>query len=105
MEAQLLSVEAVAQKYAAIFDAHRNMPYRVQTVAMRLIRHYTDYVTGYAKFMAVKCVGKDAQALEMAQEFLKEFGKREQSIEHYYDHIMVTNALNAIIKTKSEFDQ
>ena len=105
MEAPLLSVEAVAQKYAALFDAHRNMPYRVQTIAMRLIRHYTDFVTGYAKFMAIKCVGKDEEALEAAQEFLKEFGKREQSIEHYYDHFEATYSLNAIIKTKSEFDQ
>ncbi|MBO5339432.1 MAG: DUF4838 domain-containing protein [Oscillospiraceae bacterium] len=105
MEAQLLCVEEVAKKYAAVFDAHKNMPYRVQTVAMRLMRQHTDFCTGYAKFMAIKCLGKDDEAREQAAEFLKEFGKRELAMEHYYDHFMATNALNAIVNTKSEFDQ
>ena len=105
MEEQLLAVEGVAKKYAAIFDEHRNMPYRVQTVAMRLMRHHTDFCTGFAKFMAVKCLGKDAEAKEVATEFLQEFGKREESIEHYYDHFMASLALRAIFNTKSEFDQ
>ena len=81
------------------------MPYRVQTVAMRLMRQHTDFCTGYAKFMAVKCLGKDDEAKEQAVAFLNEFGKRELAMEHYYDHFMATNALNAIVNTKSEFDQ
>lgn len=105
MEAQLLAVEGVAKKYAAIFDQHRNMPYRVQTVAMRLIRTYTEFCTGYAGFMALKCLGKDAEAKETAIAFLDDFGKYELAMEHYYDHFMVRNSLNAIINTKSDFDQ
>ena len=105
MEAQLLSVEEVAKKYAAVFDEHKNMPCRVQTVAMRLMRQHTDFCTGYAKFMAVKCLGKDDEAKEQALAFLNEFGKRELAMEHYYDHFMAANALNAIVNTKSEFDQ
>ena len=105
MEEQLLSVEGVAKKYAAIFDQHRNMPYRVQSVAMRLMRRYTDFCTGYAKFMALKCLGKDAEAKENAIAFLDDFGKWELAMEHYYDHFMVRNAFNAIINTKADFDQ
>ena len=105
MQEQLLQVEGVAKKYAAIFDEHRNMPYRVQTVAMRLMRQHTDFCAGYAKFMAIKCVGKDEEAKEQALAFMEEFGKRELAMEHYYDHFMACNALNAIVDTKSEFDQ
>ena len=105
MEAQLLSVEGVAQKYAEIFDAHKNMPYRVQTVAMRLMRQHADFCTGFAKAMAIKCLGKDAEAKAVANEFLEEFGKRELAMEHYYDHYMATVALRAIFNTKSEYDQ
>ena len=105
MEAQLLSVEGVMEKYAAFFDDHKNMPYRVQTIAMRLMRHYTEFCTGYAKFMALKCMGKDAEAKEAAIAFLDDFGKWELAIEHYYDHFMARNAINAIINTKSDFDQ
>ena len=90
---------------ADIFDQHRNMPQRVQTVAMRLMRLYTDFCAGYAKFMALKCMGKDAEAKEEAIAFLDDFGKYELAMEHYYDHFMARNAINAIINTKSDFDQ
>ncbi|MBQ9974588.1 MAG: DUF4838 domain-containing protein [Oscillospiraceae bacterium] len=105
MEAQLLKVQAVTDRYAAIFDAHKNMPRRVQTVAMRLMRHHTDFCAGYARFMAIKCTGRDAEAKEAAIAFLNEFGKRELALEHYYDHYMACAALYAIVNTKSEFDQ
>jgi ABC-type transport system involved in cytochrome bd biosynthesis fused ATPase/permease subunit len=105
MQEQLLAVRAVADKYAAIFDEHKNMPRRVQTVAMRLMRHYTDFCAGYADFMASKCMGKDDEAREKATAFLQEFGKRELALEHYYDHYMASASLLAIVNTKSEFDQ
>ena len=81
------------------------MPWRVQTVAMRLLRHHTDFCAGFAKFMATKCLGKDAEAKAEAVEFLAEFGKREVEIEHYYDHYMANAALLSIVNTKSEYDQ
>ena len=105
MEEQLLSVEPYVEKFAAFFEEHKNMPHRVQTVAMRLMRQYIDYLTGFSKFMAVKCLGKDAEAKEQATAFLREYGKRELSMEHYYDHFMASNALFAIVNTKSDFDQ
>ena len=105
MEERLLAVQAMTEKYAAIFDEHKNMPYRVQTVAMRLMRQHTDFCAGYAGFMAVKCLGKDAEAKEMAKEFLREFGKREQAMDSYYDHYMASASLLAIVNTKSEYDQ
>ena len=105
MEPQLQQVEEVAAKYAEIFDQHKNMPYRVQTIAMRLMRHHVDFCAGYAKFMAIKCLGKDAEAKTAALEFLKEFGKRELALEHYYDHFMAYYALTSITNTKSDYDQ
>ena len=105
MQEQLLAVRAVTDKYAAIFDEHKNMPRRVQTVAMRLMRHYTDFCAGYADFMASKCMGKDDEAKEKAMAFLQEFGKRELALEHYYDHYMASASLMAIVNTKSEYDQ
>lgn len=105
MEAQLLSVEEAVQKYAQFFDEHKNMPYRVQTVAMRLIRNHVDFCVGYSKFMAIKCLGKDDEAKKAAFAFLNEFGKRELEMEHYYDHFMACNAINAIVSSKSDFDQ
>ena len=44
-------------------------------------------------------------AEETDQPQLDDFGKWKLAIEHYYDHFMVRNSLNAIINTKSDFDQ
>ena len=48
---------------------------------------------------------KDAEAKAEALDFMKEFGKRELAMEHYYDHFMAHNAINAIVNTKSDFEQ
>lgn len=105
MEAQLLSVAEVCDKYDELFKQHRNMPYRVQTVAMRLLTEHTHFCRGFAKCMAIKCMGKDDEAKEAAKAFLSEFGKHELAMERYYDHMMSKHAIMAIFSTKSQFAQ
>ena len=105
MEKQLLEVEAMTKSYDEIFAQHINMPYRVQTVAMRLMLKHTEFCRGYAKAMAIKCMGKDQEAKAAVKEFLKEFGANEVAMERYYDHMMASHALMAIFNTTSQFDQ
>ena len=105
MEPQLKSVAEVCDKYAAFFEEHKNMPFRVQTVAMRLMAKHTEFCRGYAAAMAIKCLGKDAEAKEAAKAFLTQFGAYEVAMERYYDHMMAKHALNGIFNTKSQFDQ
>ncbi len=105
MEAQLLSVAEVCDRYEALFRAHRNMPYRVQTVAMRLLTEHIDFCRGFAACMAIKCRGEDEAAKAAAKAFLSDFGARELAIERYYDHMMARHALMAIFSSKSNFDQ
>ena len=105
MEAQLLSVSEVCDKYDELFRQHRNMPYRVQTVAMRLLTKHIRFCRGFAACMAIKCIGKDAEAKDAAKAFLSDFGKQELAIERYYDHMMAKHAIMAIFSTKSTFAQ
>ena len=105
MEAQLLSVADVCDKYDEIFKQHRNMPYRVQTVAMRLLTEHTAFCRGFASCMAIKSLGKDEEAKEAYKKFISEFGTHELAMERYYDHMMACHALSAIFYTKSQFDQ
>ena len=105
MEESLLKVSQVCDKYDEIFKAHRNMPYRVQTVSMRLLTEHTHFCRGLASCMAIKCVGKDAEAKDAAKAFLTEFGKHELAMERYYDHMMAKHAIMAIFATKSVFAQ
>ena len=55
--------------------------------------------------MAYKCVGKDAEAKEYADNFFAEFGKHEVAWEKCYDHMLMCHAMKVIFDTKSEFAQ
>ena len=91
----LLSVRGIAEAFKEKLAPYRNMPYRVQTVAVRLLSHYADYCSGLADVVAIKCVGgQDAEAKAAFKAFAEEFGKREESIERYYDHYEMFTALN-----------
>ncbi len=105
MKEVLLRTEEIARAMQETFAPHRNMPYRVQTVAVRLLMSHGDFCRGYAKAMAIKCQGKDAQARADFCAFADEFGKQELAMERYYDHFMAVNALKSIFDTKPEFEQ
>ncbi len=105
MEQTLLSMVPVSQEYEEKFAQHKNMPHRVQTVAMRLMHRHAQYTQGLAKVMAIKCVGKDAEAKEAADKFFDEFGRYELEMERYYDHMLMCHAMHVIFNTKAEYAQ
>ncbi|MBR4888597.1 MAG: DUF4838 domain-containing protein [Clostridia bacterium] len=92
MEEKFLAVKGVAEALKEALLPFRNMPYRVQTVAVRLLVDYADYCTGVAGFFALRCTGKVQEARAAYNAFKEEFGKRELSIERYYDHFEATHA-------------
>ncbi len=104
-EQELLSVAGVTEEYEAFFAQHTKMPYRVQTVAMQLLRKHCQFCRGYAGAMALKCMGKDAEAKTAATDFLRQFGQQEVAIERYYDHMMARHALMAIFSGKTTYAQ
>jgi hypothetical protein len=105
MEESLLQVSQVCDKYDEIFKAHRNMPYRVQTVSVRMMILYMEYLRGYANAMALKAVGKDDEAQVAAKAFWNDFGKNELAWERYYDHAMMVMGQGAIFNSKPGLEQ
>ena len=105
MKDSLLSVKDVAREMAEKFAPHRSMPYRVQTVAVRLLMEHGVYCSGLAEVFALKCEGKDAAAKEAFFAFMGEFGARELGMERYYDHFLATHSMKIIFDTVSEYDQ
>ena len=105
MEKPLLELIPIAKEYEQKFAASSRMPIRVQTVAMRLMRRYAQYIQGLAGIMAIKCMGKDDEAKAAFETFIDDFGKYELEMERYYDHYLLHHALNAIFNTKSEINQ
>ena len=94
----LREVEQIATSFAALLDAHAGMPMRAQTVAVRLMRYFTEFCRGLAASFALKAAGEDEKALEVFTDFSREFGKREVEIERYYDHFMFINSYRPSFK-------
>ncbi len=105
MESKLLAVKGITEELEKKFAAHRNMPYRVQTIAVRLLTEHALFCRGLAAALALKCVGKGAAAKEAFESHMAEFGKRELAMERYYDHFMAFHSLKPIFNTKSDYDQ
>ena len=105
MKEKFEAVKGITEAMEEKFKPFRNMPYRVQTVAVRLLMEHAIYCRGFAEALALKCVGKDADAQEKAMAFLDDFGSHELAMERYYDHMMAAHALKAIFNTRSEFSQ
>jgi hypothetical protein len=76
-------------------EAHRNMPYRVQTVSMRLLDFYLDFWVGVAEPIALAAEGKRREAALLFRPFFDEYGKREVEFQTYYDHYNVGAAYSA----------
>ncbi len=104
MEEKLLSMVPKAKEYREKLSQYKNMPKRVQTVAVRLMILHTEFVEGLAKVMAIKCLGKDEEAKVAAKEFFNEFGKNEIAWERYYDHEQMFQSLYSIFNTKSQVE-
>jgi len=105
MERQLLAVKETTEAYSQKFAAYRNMPCRVQTVAVRLLTRHMEFCRGLASALTLKCVGKDQEAKEAFDGFMQDFGKHEVAMERYYDHMMAVHALKVIFNTKTELNQ
>ena len=105
MEQQLLAVEGLTRAWEQKFAECRNMPYRVQTVSVRLLTRHMEFCRGLAAALALKCVGKDWEAKEAFERFMAHFGGYEVAMERYYDHMMAVHALKEVFNTKSEMIQ
>ena len=105
MEEKLLSVEPLTREFEQVLEAYKNMPYRVQTVSVRMMILYMEYLRGYANAMALKAVGKDDEAQVAAKAFWNEFGKNELAWERYYDHAMMVMGQGAIFNSKPGLEQ
>ncbi len=101
----LKSTEEVTRRYADKLKAYRNMPYRVQTVAVRLLDYHFEFCYGLADCLSYKAVGDDEKAKEVSDAFFDEFGKCELAIERYYDHMMMRHAMKNIFGAKKQLNQ
>jgi len=92
---RMREVYPIIDEFAPFLEAHKNMPKRAQTVAMRMLRRYTEYLRGITEAHILKAFGADALAEERFTELLRDFGKYETEIESYYDQHMMGMAFDS----------
>ena len=88
----------LSDKFVEDILPYKDMPYRVQSVAIRLLRYYAEYIKGMAKAFILKAQKKDNEAKEFYDKFYAEFGKKEIEIEAYYDQHIAKIAFDPIFK-------
>lgn len=98
----LREMPKVAEEYKDFLDAHRSNPYRAQTVAFKLLRYYAEYCERLAECLIPKAYGAGAEAKELFQKFLADFGRHEHEIGSCYDHFLATWALSHRIFNRPE---
>ena len=96
MSANLRKIPAIIDEYADFIEAHKNMPYRAQTVSYRLLAKYLDFTKRLAPILALKAEDKEQEALEQYKEFVNYVGKYELEMERCIDHHAFTMSLNRI---------
>ena len=103
MAEKLRRVPEIVEEFRPFVEAHKNMPFRAQTVSYRLLNYFLEYAIGYSKFMVLKSLGAAKEAKELCFKFMDDFGRHEIAIERYYDQRNFGAAMNwRILKSNEE---
>ena len=97
------TVKDIVAKYAPIFEAHKVMPYRAQTVSMKLIRYHMEYVTDLAEIWTLKALGADPEVVAKFRPMENKFGRHEFEIGTYFDQRMAYSSWNRILCSPKTF--
>jgi len=81
-------IYAAVEAFAPFVEAHKNMPYRVQTVSMRVLARYLSYLTGIAPALIRKAYGAGEEAKAAYLQFLADYGKNEVEMDLWYDQFL-----------------
>ena len=89
-------VEHIVDEFAPFVEAHKNMPYRAQTVSYRMLARYLQYCKGLAAALIKKANGEEQEALDAYNALRIDLGKHELEMERWYDQQMCFASLGRI---------
>ena len=105
MANNLRKIPAIVDEYLPTIEANKNMPYRAQTVAVRMLLRFLDFVKRLALVFAVRADGDEALSDEKFWEFVEYTGQFELEMERCFDHYAYSRSLNrAFGKLKNLYD-
>ena len=98
----LQTVRSITEKGRALIKAHYNMPYRPQTVSVRLLEVHAEYADLLADALIPKALGDDEEANRLLQICKVESGKKEVYFETCFDHMLAFYSMERIFNTKTK---
>lgn len=98
----LEKIPALMEKLRVLIKENYTSEHRAQTVAVRILEHYTDYCVLLADALVSKANGREEEAEKKYKAMFVEFGKREVEIQQYFDHFMAVYALADLFKPYSK---
>lgn len=101
--AELRAVADIIDKYAPLFEEHRVMQKRAQTVAMRLLEIHMEYCRGLAKAWILKALGADPEAVQAFFDLRDAIGRYEFEIGTYFDQHLCFTSLGRLLKEPKTF--
>ena len=99
----LRRVHEITAEIEPILLAHKNMPKRAQTVAVRLMLKHLEYCRGLADIFILKALGADVEAKRAYDAFLDSFGRYEVEIERYFDQYMFQHSIKRLVDKPATF--
>ena len=99
----LRSVKEITAEIEPILMAHKNMPCRAQTVAVRLMLKHLEYCNALSDIFVLKALGADVEARKTYADFLDSFGKYEVEIERYFDQYMFHHSIKRLVDRPAAF--
>ena len=99
----LRSVHEITAAIEPLLIAHKNMPWRAQTVAVRLLLKHLEYCNALADIFVLKALGADVEAKKLYLDFLDRFGKYEIEIERYFDQYMFQHSIKRLVDKPATF--
>jgi len=79
-------IRDLTKEARTLIDSHIKSEFRVQTVALKILKYHADFCDLIADWMAAKAKGEIELAAELLQKARVETGKFEKEIENYFDH-------------------
>ena len=98
------TVRNITAEGRKLIQDHYNMPYRVQTVSVRLLELHALYCDLLSDVLILKCQGKDEEAKASLAIAARECGKFEVYFQTEYDHYLYFNSLFPVINRITKFD-
>ena len=102
MKDNFKKIHEVVDEFTPFVTAHKNMPYRAQTVSYRILARYLEYCKMLADALALKADGKEYSAKDAFDKFRIAFGKYELEMERCYDQQMCFASLARIFNPISD---